>query len=573
MMVENCDICNQPRRDWEANDLDGHLLNRHADHGPSVSMQYPERHDRLFKDGEPVSTNETAEMDASEETTANQGGRTDGADRAGAAVDGATQSAGTAPKTTSQADDQLATEELSDESGSVTSEGKKWFVIGVGGAGNNIVDAILCRRETLLAQNDDRAPIWRGGLAGYGLLNTNIVELEQTYYVQEEKGWERGAEIIENTMIGRGKHNYQGMGRRWDDGRDVARADFDDGDPFRTRWDMDIRSIRDAQAVLFVHSVTKGTGCGATPVLAKHVRDEVLTGNQIVDKPLLSAVVLPSPDGPTGRSSFGSRPKTNGVVGMARTSKAVDAIIPFDNNCLEAASSSIGVDIEGIDEYNSTYTAHNRSLVAFLEAFTLSSTPQFVDREATLDIQGEVFDVADSFRTVTDLYSHVQDREYTPAVVLAPTLGSIRPPVDEDKLDILLRNALHQNPLADFDPSTAWGGTFLLFGPEDGMRRVSNLVRQGVFEDVVSGSDFLDADSYEGPGSLDMHVEQLIVPYVDDVYLWGTLWNPKMPSLRRMYEHAAELKNDGSSERADKLRDTWHLIEPLFSCLGRENMG
>ncbi|MFB6195342.1 MAG: cell division protein FtsZ [Haloplanus sp.] len=572
-MVEKCEICNRSRRAWEGDDLDEHLVRQHADHGPSVSIQYPERYERLFENGNvatgdeergggadaagdegdgPVAESGTADDGDSGATTSDVGGGGDGPPAGGTdRADGPAEGGLDAP----------------------TSEGKKWYVIGVGGAGNNIVDAILCRRETLLARNDDRAPLWQGGLAGYGLLNTNLVELERTYYVQEEKGWERGADIVENAMIGRGKHNYQGMGRRWDDGREVMQADFEEGDPFRTRWDMDVRNIRDAQAVLFIHSVTKGTGCGATPVLAEHVREDVLTGDHIVDKPLLSAVVLPSPDDPEGGSPFGSRPKTNGVVGMARTSRAVDAIIPFDNDCLESASNSIGVDIEGIEQYNSTYADHNRSLVAFLEAFTLSSTPQFVDHDATLDIQGEVFDVADSFRTVTDLYSNIRDREYTPAVVLAPALGSVRPPVDEDTLDILLRNTLHQNPLADFDPSSSWGGTFLLFGPEEGMRQVSDLVRQNTFEDLVSGPDFLDAESYDGPGSLDMHVEQLIVPYVDDVYLWGTLWNPKMPSLHRMYEHAAELKKDGSSERAENVRESWDLIEPLFSCLGRENMG
>jgi hypothetical protein len=56
------------------------------------------------------------------------------------------------------------------------------------------------------------------------------------------------------------------------------------------------------------------------------------------------------------------------------------------------------------------------------------------------------------------------------------------------------------------------------------------------------------------------------------VYLWGTLWNPEMPSIETMYDHALTLKQEGNSEQAENVREVWDEVEALFSCLGRENM-
>jgi hypothetical protein len=203
----------------------------------------------------------------------------------------------------------------------------------------------------------------------------------------------------------------------------------------------------------------------------------------------------------------------------------------------------------------------------------MSSVPQFLAREATMSIMGDVFDPADSFRPVQDKYQVDPEREYTPAVILAPVLGRMRADsFDRSKLEILARNALFQNKLAEFDPTTSWGGTFLLYGPNEKMEEISKLVNDGVVSEILASDEFLDADGTNGSESIDIHVNQLVTPYLDDVYLWGTLWNPEMPPLEEMYDHAKKLKQEGNSEQADNIRDVWSDIEPLFSCLGRENM-
>ncbi|ERH13826.1 MAG: hypothetical protein J07HB67_02872, partial [halophilic archaeon J07HB67] len=215
-MPDQCKICLTSESEWDAPGLEGHIRAVHGDNGAAVGAMYGDEFDHLFAEEE----NDEPEERAPDPT----------------------------PTTTSGND----------------SVGKKWFVVGVGGAGNNILDALLMRRDTLVADGDQRARIWEGGLAGYGLLNTNTAELEQTYYAQEEQEYDR-AQLETNTIIGLGAHDNSGMGYRWKNGAAVAEVDFEDGgNPFRDRWDMRQTDIRDAQALLLIHSVTKGTGCGAT---------------------------------------------------------------------------------------------------------------------------------------------------------------------------------------------------------------------------------------------------------------------------------------------------------------------
>ncbi|MFC6784437.1 hypothetical protein ACFQFH_00700 [Halobaculum halobium] len=276
-MTESCEICYTEPADWETDTIEEHLLHAHGDAQPSVRAIYGDRFAGLFEDG---------------------------AD-AVADADGPDPSGGDAPGDPGGADD-LGPVSMDDDG---EMYGRKWFLIGIGGAGNNIVDAVLMRRDTLARNHEDRARIWQGGLAGYGLLNTNIAELEQTYYTKELKEYSRN-DLLSNSIIGFGKHGYSGMGYRWSNGAKVAEADFADGsNPFRDRWDMTSQDIRDAQAVMLVHSVTKGTGCGATPVIAEKLREEVQESGLVIDQAILSSVVIPS-EGVNSPPSAAARRRT-----------------------------------------------------------------------------------------------------------------------------------------------------------------------------------------------------------------------------------------------------------------------
>lgn len=542
-MTTICKICMQRSNKWADESLVEHLARSHANEPASVEQVYPELKQKALSGSAP--SPESSDSPVGSSSTVDVGGTA------------AQPSTGT----------EAPSENLMDDT-----YGKKWYLIGVGGAGNNILDAVLLRRATLEENNERRARIWQGGLAGYGLLNTNVSELEQTYYAQEEKGFSRN-DLLPNCIIGFGKHDYAGAGYRWDLGRDLIEADFaDDANPFQERWDLKSDQIKGSQAVMFVHSVTKGTGCGSTPVLAEKLREAVLDDGFVVSKPLFSSVVIPSKG--SEYSEFGGRAKVNGVVGLARTSRTVDAIVPFDNKRLEDVGADISPRIDRLGEYNPPqYVEVNKPFVAFLEAFTMSSVPQFLDRDATLSIKGDVFDPADSFRPVQDKYQPDPERDFSPAVILAPVLGRSRAStLDESKLRLLVRNALFQNTLAEFDPTTAWGGTFLVYGPEEKMQRVSELIGDGTLSDIIGDEQFLDAGRSTGIESVDIHIKQLVTPYLDDVYLWGTLWNPEMPSLESMYDHALTLKQEGNTKQAKNVREVWDEVEALFSCLGRENM-
>jgi len=533
-MSKICKICMERKDEWDSNDLKDHIINDHLNEVESVKEVYPETAKEI--DFSELSSHNQNESGKNEETV-------------------------------------LDIETLTKEDDS-DAYGKKWYLIGVGGAGNNIIDSILLRRDTLIDKNKPRSKIWEGGIAGLGSLNTNITEIEQTYYAQEEMEYSRN-DLLPNSIIGMGEHDYAGAGYRWDVGRTLMNKDFEETkDPFQDRWDMQKQDIKDSQAVMFIHSVTKGTGCGSTPVLAREMKESVLSRDEkFLSKPLFSSVVIPSKGGEY--SEFGGRSKVNGVVGLAQISKQVDAIIPFNNNRLNKVEAEIKPDINGIEEYIPPQYQHlNKPLVGFLEAFTMSSIPQFLDREATMNIMGDVFDPADSFRPVQDKYNYNPDREFTPAVILAPVLGRSRAnQIDESKIQLLIRNTLFQNKLAEFDPKTAWGGTFLLYGPKEKMNQVSKFVSSGRVNEILSGEEFLNASQSGGVGSIDIHVKQLVVPYLDDIYLWGTLWNPKMPTLEEMYNHTDSIKQEGNTEQAENLRENWETIETLFSSLGRENMG
>lgn len=572
-MSDKCLICTQ---EIDEPTIQEHIAANHANTAPSVEKIYPEIYDDIFdEEGElrptfqsddTVTVGNTDDESSESETPSQSddpGGQSADPDEAGAGL--------AMSDTSAQPDSTVGT------AGSLGGPtGNKWSMIGVGGAGNHILDAVLMRRDTLREENNPLAGVWEGGLGSYVGLNTNLAELGETYYAREDQEFAREA-LVTNGMIGYREHNYGGAGRNWKFGREMTQKDFEgEKNAIMDRLGLTVRDLEASQAIMFVHSVTKGTGCGATPVLAENVRELVTQGTgdasrRAYSKPLLSSVVLPS------GQEFGASEMVRGVVGMAYLSKAVDAIIPFDNSMLENPPADLAVDIdqELIETYNPPmYTDINRLLVTFLEAFTMSSTPQSADTAGTARINGEVFDVPDSYRPVQRKYSTGTDHDYKPAVVMAPVIGKTGARTfDRSRLDTLARSTLLQGQLVEFDPKTAWGGTFIVYGPEEKMEELAPLLKRDELRSILGGEDFLDRAGFEGPNSIDLYVDQLVVPHVEDVHLWGLLWNPHLPTLEEMYDHARELIEHSDSVEATELREIWDTVEPLFDALGRENMG
>lgn len=599
-MPNRCKICTNEITETGLRD---HIVDNHGDHASSVERAYPELYEELFDGGElraDVRTPEPAGGSQRGGGGTQQGGTanpqyddgspdrrssqttqrdTDRSRRQSGANSGQRGGEGRGGATTRRSN--TTAESGSEQGRSSRSAGgidrgtsKKWLIIGIGGAGNHILDAILMRRDTLIEQNRTLADVWEGGIADYLNLNTNRSEVFETYYAQVDKEYSPEA-LVTNCMIGHNQHAYSGAGRDWKRGRDFMQHDFEDEqNAFIERWDVDRQSLGGAQAVMLIHSVTKGTGCGATPVLADNIREMLESAGPGEHgagvKPILSSVVLPSQD------EFGGSEMIRGVIGMARLSKSVDGILPFDNAQLEQIRSDLAVDIDRqwLETYNPPkYDEINRLLTAFFEGFTMSSTPISYDASATKRISGDVFDVPDSIRPAVQKYPVDNDLNYDPAVVMVPVMGRHDSPTDENDLDTLVRSTLLQGQFIDFEPDTAWGGTFMVYGPEEKMDSLSPLLMDNQLKKIIGGEDFLDRAS-TGPGeSVDVYVDQLVVPQVDSVHLWGIIWNPRLPTLEQMYDHAEELVSNSNSRQAQALDDVWNYVEPLFGHLGRENMG
>jgi hypothetical protein len=594
-MPNRCKICTNEITEGQLRD---HIIDNHEKHAPSVEQAYPDLYHELFEgdqlrvdrqDPQPA----VGGPDAGTQSESEPGDRTGTAGTAlsdnrgqteagtGSSPETVQEPAETGQSTGSSHRSSRTTRGGTDRTGGRADSGsidrgtsKKWLMVGIGGAGNHILDAILMRRDTLVEQNRALADVWEGGIADYLNLNTNRSEVFETYYAQVDKGYTPEG-LVSNCMIGHNQHAYSGAGRDWERGRDFMEHDFEDEqNAFIERWDVDRQSLGGAQAVMLIHSVTKGTGCGATPVLADNLR-QMLESSGPGDhgggvKPILSSVVLPSQD------EFGGSEMVRGVIGMARLSKAVDGVLPFDNAQLEQIRSDLAVDInpQWLETYNPPkYENINRLLVSFFEGFTMSSTPISYDASATKRISGDVFDVPDSIRPAVQKYPVDNELDYDPAVIMVPVLGRHDAPTDKNDLDTLVRSTLLQGQFIEFEPDTAWGGTFMVYGPEEKMDALSPLLMDNQLKNILGGEDFLDRGSTAPGESVDVYIDQLVVPQVDSVHLWGLIWNPKLPTLEQMYEHAEELVSNSNSRQAKALDDIWNYVEPVFGHLGRENMG
>lgn len=443
----------------------------------------------------------------------------------------------------------------------------KFSVFGVGGAGNNILDAMLMRRDTLRNQNNRLAKAWEGGLQTYIPLNTNDAEIAGTYYDIEDKPDRNTSMLLDAGRIGDGS----GAGEDPEIGLLRMRKDVDK-EPTSTinSWPFTSADLESAQAYMFVHSVVKGTGSGSTPELSRYIRNDFLgEGRHQKDRtPLMSVTILPNEKA----AQFNPEATINAGLGVGMAASNVDVLIPFDNERLGKAAKDISIEIDGLDRANPAYAQANRPLIQFLEAFMLSSNREMRDESSTAGLAngaGEAagnngFDVPDSFQPIQNRYPIREDDEIRPGTVACPMIAvseSTRG-IDKTGLGILIETALNKGLLVNCEPETAWGGAFMFFGPERPMKDVSRHVQNFVPHKKVS--------EVLGTEELRNNFHQAVVPEVDKLYLWGLLWNPKMPAMEQMWENTKEAKQR-NNDQGKLLRENWEEIRPVYQFLGREN--
>ena len=454
----------------------------------------------------------------------------------------------------------------------------KWFLFGVGGCGGNLIDSVILRSETIRNNEQGLRNLWPRALRGLASVNSNNTEeLYQTHYVQEYRDDDPETVSALNSV---GPPSIPGGGAVYAAGEELAEWVFeqDKKDFAGDKWGKAAshRRISDAQAVIFFHSSVKGTGSGATPVIANAL-DEALSPDEDWDLDLVdptatkfSISVLPS-------SGCGGLERSNGLVGFARLIKTMDAVIPVDNENLvnaRAANESISVKIDGTEGYQlHKHRKANETLVSFLETFTFASIAGGED--AT--IQGDGFDPTDAYRPARFLYTDSESQDKTtPAVVMAPAYGTIktgRNKFNETALNNLVINTLTEGKLIDFDHTTAWGGSFVIEAPTDHSDHIKTVCDQH-FQDTIKTPEILNIDS-DGAEEGQMFPTRRYDIYRDDidtVRMWALIYNPEMKRLNK-WRDWAESHRDGPEEYQVQLRNRWDEIEDLFTLLGRKNRG
>lgn len=448
--------------------------------------------------------------------------------------------------------------------------GNKFSIFGVGGAGNHILDAFLMRRDTLDDRNSRLVRAWEGGIQTYIPLNTNNSEVLGTYYAQRDQSLDRTA-AVQRCVLGFDNMTGQGAGEDPIAGIERVESDIDNApDHTFTRWPFTDGDVDRAQAGLFLHSVVKGTGTGATPPLARYIRDDVLEREGRYDTPMVSFTILPNER--RVEQARSSKYAENCGFGFGRMATEVDLIIPFGNMRLERVAGDITPDIDGIEDFGHGHGELNRPLVQFAEAFMLTSNAEMVDMDATSSPGqnrgfgggDDGFDVPDAFRPVADVYPLDEIGEVgQPGVVGAPVFGRLeRRSIDESGLQTLINSALRHGRLVDFDPATAWGAVFILFGPEDIMETAATYINNYQTHSIV--------EEAVGEDDIDIRFHQAVVDQVDNLHLWGLFWNPHLPALESMYEQtkAARERND---HRGKEFTERWERVEPVYNFLGKEN--
>lgn len=440
----------------------------------------------------------------------------------------------------------------------------KFSIFGVGGAGNRLLDAMIMRRDTLRDRNSRLAKAWEGGLNTYLSLNTNDSEIVGTYYQTEDQDLDQ-ADVMVRCLIG---DNPSGAGEDPEIGLMEMNHDIANSPAETIRsWPFNQGDLRSAQSVMFVHSVVKGTGSGSTPPLAEYVREELLDERhgEKGNTPMMAVTVLPN----ERATKFNPEGTVNAGFGIGMIASRVNVVIPFDNERLGDAAKDITPDIDGLGDRNPAYSDVNRPLVQFLEAFMLSSNSEMIDQEtmSKLGASGagdDGFDVPDSFRPIAPRYPLTGDDEIRPGVVAAPLMAvSESSQLDETGIGILIESAFNQGLLVDCEPETAWGGTFMFYGPEEPMADVSGHIRDFNVHEKITES--------LGTTDLRLRVNQAVVPEVDDLHMWGLLWNPKMPAMEQMFQKTKEAK-ERNNDHGRMLSEHWDEIRPVYEYLGRENM-
>jgi cell division GTPase FtsZ len=432
-------------------------------------------------------------------------------------------------------------------------ERRKWLLVGVGGCGNNLIDSVHLRKDNLYNEGNPAVEIWNSGIQDTISTNTNRTELRESYYAEEVFSGPADEFAILHEFPG------EGAGEMEQKGAEFAEQGFEERDMY-ARWAIeDGNKIQRAQAVMFLHSAVQGTGSGSTPVVAERFRDDFGDEDDLY---LYSGVVLPDrrEDYLLTEDGHLQNPRIlqNATVCLSQLSEYIDVIIPFNNKWLDR--NQVETKLNDAENYFDMYVSENRSFVSYLEAFSLSSIP--TTNEVGIKGSGK-FDIYDTMGPVDQLNPQGYSSDEEPATLFAPAHAkTVRGDFGTRDLRKLLE-ILVANPLAEFDPTTAWGAALLFYGPEEKIDSVQAVGRSHLLKQA------LDVFEVEPGFSFELSSQYIVVPTMDDVHLWAGFWNPEMQIIDDCVRHA-ETQIDEGGERGERIQGFETKLQNLKNNLGRD---
>lgn len=443
-----------------------------------------------------------------------------------------------------------ATFEIDDEESAVAAGRSGAFVLGIGGCGVRLVDAIFLRREGEPRASFTPAERWDRIATGYAAIDSDLANLASTRYAAE---WvDDDPEVIgENYVIG-----PNSSGEIGEPAADRAvRNRLAEAGSFDEAWGPALRSegLRDAASIWVLHGLGNATGSGATPTVVRAIREELAGAERTpsVEKPIVSVPVVPDLEEPPTPHPART---ASVLVGLARIATTASAVIPMGNDRLYGHPHRPRID--AVDESH-PYHEHNETVVEFLET-TLSVLQAAPDAPGgtALPSMGANLDV-------TSLFAPVDARGASAtAPVLAPAVGEVSTICGAESVEFLLRDALSRGRLIEFDPAPSSGGLLFFSGPKEEMESLDQFVYDGTIYGRMRES--FDRSSPH------LSCTRTVVSGTDSVRVVVLCWNPRLPLVDELYERAKRhrIADDGPGER---LREHWTEIERLREALAPES--
>ena len=382
---------------------------------------------------------------------------------------------------------------------------KKLYVFGIGGAGGAILSTFLKYVDELKRNNDENGVILESGIEGWTILNTAIDDV-QKLWISKKRGWDR-AIITDNNMIGRGLHDYKGAGMNWEHAEKWMEHDTtiqENAEIPRIFEIVDKTKIDDAQVVLIIHGVGKGTGSGAAPVIARFLKE------QFPRKAIFTFTVLPF------RDEIGEGQADNGIVGFTKIVESADVVMAISNRILfdrlqqyERGSWSIE-DIK--EEINSL-------LVKLIELLIVSSISDFYSL-----VDHDLNDIVELAK------KHGHEINGKNAGIIAPFIGKTM----SGDLFYLLVTLPEEGMLAECNLRTAKGAIFLFVGPSQRIKEIMNDANKKKDDSIFFKTVQRDILYPNIP----LYLWYVEMPALKELHLLALLFDPEIEDLNIMLERA-----------------------------------